>query len=83
MSSRRWNETYQVTGIFAADSKESPMADANKVLVVSCSSDWWMDGGEGNIEHPPNKKWSFRGQNIVKATISDLINRRGLGSDKS
>jgi len=45
------------------------MADANKAVLISCSSDWWMDGAGGGRPESTDLKWKFRGQNLVEAYI--------------
>lgn len=77
MSTKSWAPTYKFYGINSPDRSESPMADANKAVLVSCTSDWYM--GEAETSKPvPDLK--FRGSNMVQALFNDLIQRQGLGS---
>lgn len=69
--------------MYSTEKKESPFYDANKALLISCSSDWYMGHSNDGQNHDGSKlyqKWKFRGSNNVQAYIKDLINRQGLGS---
>jgi len=86
-STKFWNKTQDFYGIFSNNPKESPMYDANKAILISCSSDLYMGGGghgvpdSTNFKFPnsTNKTFKFRGQRLVEAFIKDLISRQGLG----
>ena len=61
-------------GIFATDGS-SPWGSANRVFVKYCSSDFWSgDTGASSATYGYN----FRGARIVAATITDLLQNRGM-----
>ena len=48
MSSKKYNETINLNGVFSRSEDESPLWDANKAFLAYCSSDGHMGylGGE-------------------------------------
>ena len=69
VSSLQMAPTVEKTGVFSPDDSTSPFAGANKVFVPSCSSDAFV----GNVgAHENDVGWHFRGQELVKAVLSDL-----------
>eukprot|EP00802_Teleaulax_amphioxeia_P016616 Tamp_16739.p1 GENE.Tamp_16739~~Tamp_16739.p1 ORF type:complete len:446 (+),score=97.56 Tamp_16739:138-1340(+) len=68
-SSQQMAATRETGGIFSPDAARSPFATANKVYVPSCSSDAFL-GDVGADENEVG--WHFRGQELLRATLSDL-----------
>lgn len=68
-----------ISGILSPDKDESPMWDANKVLLHHCSSDFFM-GGLGGPDKAETYKngWYYRGQNAVNAMMKHVMYKQGL-----
>ena len=63
-------------GIFATDGS-SAWGTANRAYVKYCSSDLWT----GDVAaSDATFGWNFRGSRIVAATITHLMDNKGLGS---
>lgn len=66
------------SGMNSTDPKVNPdFYDANWALVSYCSSDAWTGDTAGDPALPTSdvKHWHFRGREIVKAVIADLLSR--------
>ena len=76
MSSTQWSSNMAQDGIFATDGS-SPWGTANRVFVKYCSSDFWSgDVGASSATYG----YSFRGARIVSATITDLLQNKGMAA---
>jgi hypothetical protein len=74
MSSKMYGKVQdELSGIFSPDKDESPVWDANKAWLYSCSSDYHLGhlGGNKNVSEVWNYK--FRGQNKVMAMMKHLV----------
>lgn len=71
MSSKDYPPTCGKTGIFDAELRNSPVADANKVYLPYCTSDFHV--GDIGVDDAVSPTFQFRGQRMVKAMITDLV----------
>lgn len=75
-SSRKWTQTVDMDGIFAAT--DPRLADANLVYVGYCTSDSYF--GNATADETPFG-YNFLGSEVVAAVFDDLVTNRGLGGD--
>lgn len=68
-------------GVFSEDKNVSPLYDANKAYLRYCSSDGHMGDVGGDDAAATFEGRYFRGQRIVRAMITYLIQNEGLGQN--
>lgn len=77
-SSKYYSSTLTVGGIFDNDPAHSVLSTVNKVFVPYCSSDGWIGNASAS-----NLTWGyeFRGQEIIRSVLSDLVYRYDINSE--
>ena len=69
------------TGLMMHNATHNPMAAASKVFIAYCSSDSHAGNrSAGASDGIGTSKWHFRGKEIVKAVLADLLRHDGLDS---
>jgi hypothetical protein len=86
VTSSRWPQVLQLSGMFSTTPRRNPWAGANLVLAAYCSSDDWLGGTGGKLPAVTNAGgslgWQFQGQELLKAIMAVLSGEAtfGLGS---
>ena len=86
VTTARWPQVLQLSGLFSTNPRRNPWAGANLVLAAYCSSDDWVGATGGKLAGVPNAAgelgWQFQGQQLVKAILGVLSSEAafGLGS---
>ena len=56
------------------------MANATKIFLAYCSSDAHAGNrSSGPVPHAGTSNWHFRGKEIVRAVVAELVAKHGLG----
>ena len=86
VTSSRWPQVLQLSGMFSTNPRRNPWAGANLVLAAYCSSDDWLGATGGKLPAVTNAGgglgWQFQGQELLKAILAVLSGETafGLGS---
>ncbi|KAJ9456386.1 Palmitoleoyl-protein carboxylesterase NOTUM [Diplonema papillatum] len=81
-TSKLWNPTMSVEGIFDDESANSPVFNYTKVYVPYCSSDahmGWRLPLKGGLNATDPTTWYFMGQEIVRAVLDTLVQDYRMG----
>jgi len=74
MTSKFYEETVDLSGVFDDDPEKSILSSANKVFLKYCTSDGHMGSKKSNDDIP----FFFRGAKVVNAMIKSLVEEQGL-----